>query len=128
MTKISGGRILFITLAAAGSACSGGGTPDQAEAGASRAPTQGPSGQMLATLELDATYPEGFSFLNGIREMPDGSRWCRAAIQPSKIEISVFHMARPCSSASDLMLVMISSRAESSPLRWYRTLAPNIFT
>lgn len=33
---------------------------------------QANSSRLAATLELEASYPEGFSFLNGVRELPDG--------------------------------------------------------
>ena len=29
-------------------------------------------GLPVATLEFEASYPEGFSYLNGVRELPDG--------------------------------------------------------
>jgi hypothetical protein len=49
------------TLALVG--CSGGSTPSSSGL---------PAGQ-FAHLELEASYPEAFSFLNGVREMTDGS-------------------------------------------------------
>ncbi len=38
-----------------------------------RTPSTGSSTELPATLELEATYPEGFSFLNGVRELSDGT-------------------------------------------------------
>ncbi|MCJ7627373.1 MAG: hypothetical protein MUO50_03185, partial [Longimicrobiales bacterium] len=61
MTRITRnfGFWLALPLLAGGVSCAdgGGGT--------------GASG-IVATLELDAAYPEAFSFLSGVRELPDG--------------------------------------------------------
>ena len=47
----------------------GAGKPANPEGGQ---PPAAESDRRAATLELEATYPEGFSFLNGVRELPDG--------------------------------------------------------
>lgn len=48
---------------------SGVGTPESEPGGQ---PPESNSDRRAAILEMEATYPEGFSFLNGVRELPDG--------------------------------------------------------
>jgi len=57
----------ILPLAVLGTACSGGGGDDSGAGG------PGESGGSAISIEQDAAYPEAFSFLNGIREMPDGT-------------------------------------------------------
>ena len=62
--------VLAGLLAACGPGEVGGsGETAQYQAGA---PGENPFQRQAAILELEATYPEGFSFLNGVRELPDG--------------------------------------------------------
>lgn len=63
MTVINGrfGFLFAIPLLLLATACSG----DR--------PGEGGTAGSFATLELEAAYPEPFSFLSGVREMPDGS-------------------------------------------------------
>ncbi|MFC1791290.1 hypothetical protein ACFL0I_02340 [Gemmatimonadota bacterium] len=56
---------LLLPLLASGTACSG-------EGGGGGAGEGGDPG-VVAALELDVAYPEAFSYLSGIRELPDGS-------------------------------------------------------
>ena len=73
MTKISAGSVLLSLLFAAGSACSGDDARPRSESSPPQVSVQESSLDTFATLELEGTYPEGFSFLNGVREMPDGT-------------------------------------------------------
>lgn len=57
---------LFLPFLVAGASCSGDG------GGAGGPPGGGGPLGAVATLELDAAYPEPFSFLNSVRELPDG--------------------------------------------------------
>jgi hypothetical protein len=68
---------LFTSLLLAGP-LAGCGSGEEKGVGEQADPTGGQpqaakSDRTAATLELEATYPEGFSFLNGVRELPDGT-------------------------------------------------------
>lgn len=74
MTKIPAGSLLFFFLSVAASlTCGADDTQARSYPASPRESAQEPSTEIFATLELEATYPEGFSFLNGIRELPDGT-------------------------------------------------------
>ena len=63
----------FLALLFAGaSACSRGGDTDESKK-AGAPPAAPGSGTTALSLELDSRYPVGFSFLNGVRELADGS-------------------------------------------------------
>ncbi len=65
MNRITGkfGFCLAVSLLIWGAACADGGGSGGGSGGSG----------MVATLELDAAYPEAFSFLSGVRELPGGS-------------------------------------------------------
>lgn len=70
------GFLLVSFLACGGDAPPGDGTGDSSgpqTPAASEPSSLGSAPEAVATLELEATYPEGFSFLNGVRELADGT-------------------------------------------------------